>query len=148
MKGQRLNCTIMMSHNNFKHRNKQSRPQTRLSCTCFDSLSSLPDPSYIAFPIHTHIHTYTHTHKHIHTHILHTYIHTHTHTHTHTDTHTHNIIPLSSNECERDTQVYITNSEHARYQLVSVPDPKPTPPWIAFSIARVILEAIYAPDEV
>ena len=31
-------------------------------------------------------------------------------------------------------------------QLVSVPDPKPTPAQIAFSI--VILEAIYAPDEV
>jgi len=32
--------------------------------------------------------------------------------------------------------------------LVSVPDPKPTPAWIAFSITYVILEAIYAPDEV
>ena len=32
--------------------------------------------------------------------------------------------------------------------LVSVPDPKPTPARITFSIARVILEAIYAPDEV
>ena len=36
--------------------------------------------------------------------------------------------------------------------LVSVPDPKPTPARIAFSIAsvfpHVILEAIYAPDEV
>ena len=32
--------------------------------------------------------------------------------------------------------------------LVSVPDPKPTPVRIAFSIPRVILEAIYAPDEV
>ena len=32
------------------------------------------------------------------------------------------------------------------YQLVSVPDPKPTPARIASSI--VILEAIYAPDEV
>ena len=39
--------------------------------------------------------------------------------------------------------------------IVSVPDPKPTPAWIAFSIARgegsfprIILEAIYAPDEV
>ena len=31
---------------------------------------------------------------------------------------------------------------------VLVPDPKPTPAWIAFSIACVILEAIYAPDEV
>ena len=40
----------------------------------------------------------------------------------------------------------------ASHCLVSVPDPKPTPAWIAFSIAcvfpRVILEAIYAPDEV
>ena len=32
--------------------------------------------------------------------------------------------------------------------LVSVPDPKPTPTQIAFSIARVILKAIYVPDEV
>ena len=32
--------------------------------------------------------------------------------------------------------------------VVSVPDPKPTPARIAFSITRVILEAIYAPDEV
>ena len=32
--------------------------------------------------------------------------------------------------------------------LVSVPDPKPTPAQIAFSIPCVILEAIYAPDEV
>ena len=32
--------------------------------------------------------------------------------------------------------------------LVSVPDPKPTPAQIVFSIARVILEAIYMPDEV
>ena len=31
--------------------------------------------------------------------------------------------------------------------LVSVPDQKPTPVRIAFSIVRVILEAIYAPDE-
>ena len=35
-----------------------------------------------------------------------------------------------------------------RVFLVSVPDPKPTPAWIAFSIVCVILEAIYAPDEV
>ena len=32
--------------------------------------------------------------------------------------------------------------------LVSVPDPKPTPARIAFSIARIQLEVIYAPDEV
>ena len=32
--------------------------------------------------------------------------------------------------------------------LVSVPDPKPTPARIAFSFPRVILEAIYVPDEV
>ena len=32
--------------------------------------------------------------------------------------------------------------------LVSVPDPKPTPVRIAFSILRVILEVIYAPGEV
>ena len=32
--------------------------------------------------------------------------------------------------------------------IVSVPDPKPIPAQIAFSIACVILEAIYAPDEV
>ena len=31
---------------------------------------------------------------------------------------------------------------------VDVPDPKPTPARIAFSIVRVILEATYAPDEV
>ena len=31
---------------------------------------------------------------------------------------------------------------------VLVPDPTPTPAWIAFSIPRVIVEAIYAPDEV
>ena len=30
--------------------------------------------------------------------------------------------------------------------LVSVPDPKPTPTWIAFSIACIILEAIYMLD--
>ena len=34
------------------------------------------------------------------------------------------------------------------YNLVSVPDPKPTPARIAFSIAGVILEVIYTPDEV
>ena len=32
--------------------------------------------------------------------------------------------------------------------IVSIPDPKPTPVRIAFSILHVILEAIYAPDEV
>jgi len=32
--------------------------------------------------------------------------------------------------------------------LVLVPDPKPTPVLIAFSIACVILEAIYASDEI
>ena len=32
--------------------------------------------------------------------------------------------------------------------VVLVPDPKPTPAWIAFSIVCTILEAIYAPDEV
>ena len=38
----------------------------------------------------------------------------------------------------------------ASYCIVSVPDPKPTPARIAFSIThkRVILEVIYAPDEV
>ena len=34
------------------------------------------------------------------------------------------------------------------YCLVSVPDPKPTPARITFSIPRVILQAIHAPDEV
>ena len=34
----------------------------------------------------------------------------------------------------------------AIYMLVSVPDPKPTPAQIAFSIACVILEAIYTPE--
>ena len=34
-------------------------------------------------------------------------------------------------------------------ELVSVPDPKPTPAWIVFSIVlSVILEVIYTPDEV
>ena len=32
--------------------------------------------------------------------------------------------------------------------LVSVPDPKPTPARITFSITRIILEVIYVPDEV
>ena len=36
----------------------------------------------------------------------------------------------------------------SRVALVSVSDPKPTPAQIAFSILRIILEAIYAPDEV
>ena len=31
----------------------------------------------------------------------------------------------------------------SRYKLVSVPDPKPTPAQITFSITRVILEVIY-----
>ena len=36
----------------------------------------------------------------------------------------------------------------AIFRLVSVTDPKPTPARIAFSIPRVILKAIYMPDEV
>ena len=38
----------------------------------------------------------------------------------------------------------------ATLRLVSVPDPKPTPAQIAFSIVflHVILKAIYVPDEV
>ena len=43
-----------------------------------------------------------------------------------------------------------SSSRHSDSTLsvVSVPNPKLTPARIAFSIARVILEAIYAPDEV
>lgn len=44
------------------------------------------------------------------------------------------------------SQSYRLQCDHFPGQLVSVPDLKQTPVWIAFSIAR--REVIYAPDEI
>jgi len=44
------------------------------------------------------------------------------------------------------SQSYRLQCDHFPGQLVLVPDLKPTPAWIAFSIVRG--EATYAPDEV
>ena len=56
--------------------------------------------------------------------------------------------PSSAMELKQDSLESAGMTRFVSSSLVSVPDPKPTPARIAFSILRVILEAIYAPGEV
>ena len=55
---------------------------------------------------------------------------------------------IASNSPDSSTYTKMTGKLHTMTYLVSVPDPKPTPARIAFSIARGELEAIYTPGEV
>ena len=56
--------------------------------------------------------------------------------------------PSSAMELKQDSLESAGMTRFVSSSLVSVPDPKPTPVRIAFSILRVILEVIYAPGEV